>query len=123
VACCHAGAVVVSFAGGGVRGLPDALDDGLAGRLSGRRLALFFDCDGTLTPIVARSDDAVISSGPLYVGDDITDEDAFAALRGRGVGILVADLDDPELAGRTTRVDYVLRDAREVELFLGAVGR
>ncbi len=60
---------------------------------------------------------------PLYIGDDITDEDAFAALRGRGIGILVADLDDPELAGRTTRAEYVLRDTREVELFLDAVGR
>ena len=38
---------------------------------------------------------------PLYVGDDITDEDAFATLAGRGIGILVADPDDPEVDGRT----------------------
>ena len=25
---------------------------------------------------------------PFYIGDDITDKDAFAALRGRGIGIL-----------------------------------
>ena len=40
---------------------------------------------------------------PLYLGDDITDEDAFEALAGRGIGIFVAEPDDPELAGRSTR--------------------
>ena len=38
---------------------------------------------------------------PLFFGDDITDEDAFAALAGRGIGILVGDPDDPEVDGRT----------------------
>jgi trehalose 6-phosphate phosphatase len=60
---------------------------------------------------------------PLYVGDDITDEDAFAALHGRGVGILVADPDDPELAGRDTQAEYVLRDTEEVARFLDMLGR
>jgi trehalose-phosphatase len=60
---------------------------------------------------------------PLYIGDDITDEDAFAALRGRGVGILVADPDDPELAGRDTQAEYVLRDTQEVARFLDMLGR
>ena len=39
---------------------------------------------------------------PMYLGDDITDEHAFRALPGRGIGILVADPADPEIAGRTT---------------------
>lgn len=60
---------------------------------------------------------------PLYIGDDITDEDAFQALSGRGIGILVADPADPEVAGRTTAADYVLRDTREVERFLDGLAR
>jgi trehalose 6-phosphate phosphatase len=60
---------------------------------------------------------------PLYVGDDITDEDAFHALSGRGIGILVADPADPEFAGRSTAADYVLRDTQEVERFLDGLAR
>jgi trehalose 6-phosphate phosphatase len=60
---------------------------------------------------------------PLYMGDDITDEDAFEALSGRGTGILVGRDDDPELAGRMTAADYVLYTTREVELFLDALSR
>ena len=46
-----------------ISGLPHALADGdeLAGRLAGRRPAVFLDYDGTLTPIVDRPEDAVIS--------------------------------------------------------------
>src|SRR6266480_5956437 len=44
----------------------------------------------------------------VYLGDDITDEDAFRALAGRGIGIFVGSADDPETAGRTTAADYVL---------------
>lgn len=50
---------------------------------------------------------------PLYLGDDDTDEDAFAALEGRGLGILVSD------AGHTTAAEYVLADTQEVGRFLG----
>jgi len=35
---------------------------------------------------------------PVYIGDDITDEDAFAALRTRGLGIIVRDELRPTLA-------------------------
>src|SRR5215210_3457398 len=43
--------------------LPHALEDGdqLARHLAGRRPAVFLDYDGTLTPIVDRPEDAVIS--------------------------------------------------------------
>jgi trehalose 6-phosphate phosphatase len=60
---------------------------------------------------------------PLYVGDDITDEHAFQALSGRGIGILVADPADPEVAGRSTAADYVLGQTQEVERFLDALAR
>lgn len=49
---------------------------------------------------------------PLYLGDDVTDEDAYAALRDRGIGILVAD------SVCLTAARYVLRDPDEVARFL-----
>lgn len=49
---------------------------------------------------------------PLYVGDDVTDEDAFRAIEGRGIGVLVAE--EP----RETAAAYSLRDPEEVRLFL-----
>lgn len=51
---------------------------------------------------------------PLYVGDDVTDEDAFASLAGRGVGIVVRGEDD----GRPTRAAGSLRDPAEVATLL-----
>jgi trehalose 6-phosphate phosphatase len=60
---------------------------------------------------------------PLYVGDDITDEHAFQALHGRGIGVLVADPKDPEVAGRTTSAELALRDPNEVERFLDGLAR
>jgi trehalose-phosphatase len=49
-----------------------------------------------------------------YLGDDATDEDAFAALRGRGLAVLVRR--EP----RRTRADVCLRSPGEVLGFLGA---
>ncbi|MFD2515462.1 trehalose-phosphatase [Pontibacter locisalis] len=49
---------------------------------------------------------------PLYIGDDITDEDAFASLQGQGVGILVGEHDD------RTAASYHLKDVEEVKKFL-----
>jgi alpha,alpha-trehalase len=47
------------------RDLPSALDrlDEIVGRVGGRRLALFLDYDGTLSPIVGRPELAVLSPG------------------------------------------------------------
>jgi alpha,alpha-trehalase len=50
---------------------------------------------------------------PLYIGDDVTDEDAFRELRSDGIGILVADDIDGETSAR-----YRLRDPNEVQQFL-----
>src|SRR5215211_7544256 len=60
---------------------------------------------------------------PLYVGDDITDEDAFVALARRGIGIFVGRADDPEVAERTTAADYILHSTEEVRQFLDTLGR
>ena len=49
---------------------------------------------------------------PFYLGDDVTDEDAFRALAGPGVGMLVAK------APRASAAGYRLRDPDEVREFL-----
>jgi trehalose 6-phosphate phosphatase len=60
---------------------------------------------------------------PLYLGDDITDEHAFEALAGRGVGIFVGSHDDPELGGRLTAANFALDSVAEVERFLDRLAR
>ncbi|WP_375260810.1 trehalose-phosphatase [Palleronia sp.] len=50
---------------------------------------------------------------PLYLGDDLTDEDAFAALGDRGICIAVRG------GGRATLADYALADPDDVRRFLG----
>ena len=52
---------------------------------------------------------------PLYIGDDITDEDAFGVLRGRGLGIVVRDESRPTVA------DAALDSPVEVHRFLAAL--
>jgi trehalose-phosphatase len=49
---------------------------------------------------------------PLYLGDDLTDEDALRELQGRGLGILVRDEERPTAAA------YALEDPDEVRRFL-----
>ena len=67
---------------------------------------------------------------PMYLGDDVTDEDAFRALSeapadgsATGIGIFVGRADEPEVGGRTTSADYVLHSIEEVEKFLDALAR
>ena len=54
---------------------------------------------------------------PIYIGDDVTDEDAFRALEGRGIGILVSPLPYP------TAARYSLQDPREVRELLERLTR
>jgi trehalose-phosphatase len=54
---------------------------------------------------------------PIYLGDDTTDEDAFAVLVERGIGVLVTDLPRP------TAARYSLQDSYEVRLFLERLAR
>jgi trehalose 6-phosphate phosphatase len=49
---------------------------------------------------------------PLYIGDDITDEDAFRALIDQGIGILVGEHGEPTFA------KFRLADVEEVRQFL-----
>jgi trehalose 6-phosphate phosphatase len=49
---------------------------------------------------------------PLYIGDDLTDENAFRTLVERGIGIVVAE------SSRPTAASYVLKNPDEVRLFL-----
>ena len=49
---------------------------------------------------------------PFYLGDDTTDEDAFAALAERGLGILVG------CPARETAARYVLDRPTDVQNFL-----
>ncbi|GJL55498.1 MAG: hypothetical protein NPIRA02_26300 [Nitrospirales bacterium] len=51
-------------------------------------------------------------SFPLYLGDDLTDENAFASLHEVGMGIIVDD------TFRFTRASYRLKDPQEVLVFL-----
>lgn len=49
---------------------------------------------------------------PICLGDDLTDEDMFVAIRRWGVGVVVGEL------SRTTRADYALEDPNEAAHFL-----
>jgi trehalose 6-phosphate phosphatase len=60
---------------------------------------------------------------PLYLGDDVTDEDAFQTLADRGIGIFVGSPDDPEVARRTTAADFILLSTEEVKQFLDTLAR
>ena len=62
---------------------------------------------------------------PLYLGDDITDEDAFRALQehGAGIGIFVGAPDDPEVADRETAAQFLLTSVAEVQRFLTDLAR
>lgn len=56
---------------------------------------------------------------PIYVGDDVTDEDAFRAVRHRGLGVVVRGEDDD----RPTAAHYSLGDSVEVLTFLDTLAR
>ena len=48
----------------------------------------------------------------VYIGDDVTDEDAFVALKGKGFGILVAD------KPRASNAAYMIKNTQDVKKVL-----
>lgn len=54
---------------------------------------------------------------PVYLGDDITDGHAFAALQDRGIGLFVGTADDPEVADRHTDATFQLDSPAQVQRF------
>jgi alpha,alpha-trehalase len=55
---------------------------------------------------------------PFYIGDDITDEDAFGVLEDRGLGIVVAEGSE---FTRKTHARYTLKNPQAVQNFLEAL--
>ncbi|WP_316979659.1 trehalose-phosphatase [Shumkonia mesophila] len=60
---------------------------------------------------------------PLYFGDDITDEDAFNALAGRGIGVLVGGAPGEAAGNRPTAADYRLDTPEEAGRLLDTLAR
>ncbi len=52
---------------------------------------------------------------PLYIGDDLTDENAFETLQQQGLGVIVGEHDEQ------TAATYRLEDVGEVQVFLEAL--
>lgn len=107
--------------------LPHALADGdqLAARLAGRRPAVLLDDDGTLTPIVDRPEDALISASMRAAVRALAAccTVCVVSLGSRGIGILVGDDGDTELSGRSTGGAFRLHSCDEVERFLDGLAR
>jgi trehalose 6-phosphate phosphatase len=55
----------------------------------------------------------------ISMGDDITDEDTFRAVKGRGAGIIVTETEPP----RTTFADYRLASTAEAGRFIEILER
>jgi hypothetical protein len=110
--------IMVSAAGRTIRALPNAGDGELAALLSGKRVGIFLDHDGTLTPIADR-----------LVGQRLMQIDDPVVAGGHGFDIWTATGGplEPEggkaVAGPGTHGKYVLHDTEEVARCLDGLGR
>jgi trehalose 6-phosphate phosphatase len=66
------------------------------------------------------SEDLSASLLPVYLGDDITDEDAFDAVLDDGIGIVVRHTDDGD---RATAARYALDSPAQVSDFTGRLAQ
>lgn len=76
------------------------------------RPAVEWDKGRALEWLIPRLDIDLDASIPFYLGDDVTDEDAFAVLVDAGIGIVVGSEDEPTLAA------YSLEDPDEARVLL-----
>lgn len=60
---------------------------------------------------------------PMYFGDDITDEDAFRALDGRGIGIYVGGATEEAKTDRPTAACYKVEDPEAAGALLDTLAR
>ncbi|OCB28342.1 trehalose-phosphatase [Mycobacterium malmoense] len=95
-----------------------AARDGL--RVTGGRMVVELrpDIDWDKGTTLAWIRDRVDPSGsllPIYIGDDLTDEDAFDAVRFDGIGIVVGHDEDGD---RKTAAHFTLRDPDQVREFI-----
>src|ERR671920_2291389 len=83
--------------------LPDALDNAgeLEGRLEGKRPAVFLDYDGTLTPIVDRPEDAIISDSMRKAVRELAGRCTVCVVSGRDRRVVqeLMGIDDLIVAG------------------------
>lgn len=82
-----------------IESLPDALDvwdEAITPSLQGRRLAVFLDYDGTLTPIVERPEDAVLDDAMRERVRTLAATSLLALVSGRDVGFVIEQVSVPE---------------------------
>lgn len=92
------------------------VESGLVRIANGKRVwEIRPNCDwdkGKAVEWIIKSSDPRGELLPIYLGDDRTDEDAFIALRGRGITVLVAK------NWQRTNAEFYLRGVEEVKILL-----
>ncbi len=92
----------------------DGLRQGAGKKVIRIQPAIDWDKGRAVRWLLERMDDGGEGRIPIYIGDDVTDEDAFRALAGTGVSLVVQGEED-----RPTSADYALAGTGDVRRFLG----